>query len=88
MRREALTLVGLMFVGTLQMAACDFKEDKTVVTAQPPTIVVPPAVGPAPRAELSTPTAAEQKEGASPAIQGQVDPKQDPQKRDFQQRTN
>ena len=80
MRREALTLVFLMFAGVFQMAACDFREDKNVVVTPSPA-----ATAPVTQANLGAPSAAEQKDGATP-VQGHVDPKQPEQKRDFEQK--
>jgi hypothetical protein len=83
MRREALVLIFAMLAGTLQMAACDQREERKVVMApaQGPQAVEPTA----PRAELGAPTAAESKEAAVP-MQGEIDPKEPAQIRDFEQK--
>ena len=78
MRREALGLIGLMFIGSFLMAACEPKDEKSVVVA-------PSVAAAAPHSSVGTPTAAESKDGAVP-VQGQVDPKEQAQKRDFEQK--
>jgi hypothetical protein len=84
MRCEAITLVLAMAVGTVLTAACDQPE-------QPPTAPRAPAqanpnVDPSvPKVALGAPTAEEQKEGATP-VQGEVDPKEPAQVREFEQK--
>ena len=86
MRREALTLIGLMFVGSFLMAACESKDEKSVVVA-PSVAAAAPALPATPHSAVGTPSAAERKDGAVP-VQGQVDPKEQAQKRDFEQKKN
>ena len=85
MRREAITLVMAMFVGTLLMAACDQPEQPPTApraSAQPK----PNADPSVPKVALGAPTAAERKDGAVPPVQGEVDPKEPAQRRDFEQK--
>ena len=84
MRREAIALVLAMFVGTLLMAACDQPEQPPTApraSAQPKPDVDPSV----PKVALGAPTAEERKEGAVP-VQGEVDPKEPAQRRDFEQK--
>lgn len=85
MRREAITLVLAMAITTLTTTACDKPERQAVApdaSRTAPNLNVDPSV---PKVALGTPTAAERKESANP-VQGQVDPKEPAQRRDFEQR--
>jgi hypothetical protein len=86
MRREALTLVFVMFAATFQMAACEVKEDRTTVVNPPsqPVASSAPVVAPSP----SPSAQADSPKDGSPPIQGQVDSRQQPQQRDFEQKRN
>jgi hypothetical protein len=85
MRREALTLIGLMFVGSFLMAACESKDEKSVVVTPPAVAIAPPATDPVTHAAPGTTADTERKGGP---VQGQVDPKEQAQKRDFEQKKN
>jgi hypothetical protein len=87
MKTTLVSLAVALALGTL--AACD----RTSTPPQPKT--TPPAAGtgsssaatstPNTPANVGTPTQAEKKESTNPQ-QGQVDPKQDAQRKDFQQK--
>ena len=84
------TLVTLAIAFAL--AACDRTPDQRANQTPP----APPQAGagasapqsntPSTPANVGTPSAAEKKEGANP-VQGQVDPKQPEQRKDFQQKS-
>ena len=81
MKRKTLTLAIAMAFGSAMLAACDRNErqssaPKAVADANPP-VTVPEARG--------VPTAQERKDGANP-VQGQVDPKEQAQRTDFEQK--
>ena len=87
MRREQITLIVALAIGTLLTTACEKKPEQrsqtnpgVTQTGPAMTPTVPPST---PQVALGTPTAAEAKEGASP-VQGQVDPKEPPQRKDFE----
>jgi len=85
MKRKKISLIVATAVGTLLITACEKKPEQrspAPVTQTGPATA--PVVAPnTPQVALGTPTAAEAKEGASP-VQGQVDPKEPPQRRDFE----
>ena len=94
MKPTLLVVSIALALGTL--AGCDRNPNPTPSTtgATPPaTGATPPATGtagtgsstPSTPANAGTPSAAEKKEGSNPT-QGQVDPKQKEQHRDFQQK--
>jgi hypothetical protein len=86
MRREAITLVLAMAVSTVLTAACDQPDKTSVPVAAPQTQPNPGNVDPsAPKVALGAPGAEERKEGAVP-VQGEVDPKEAAQRRDFEQK--
>jgi len=69
----------------LALAGCDRTPEQQ--TPQPGAgASAPQANTPSTPANVGTPSAAERKEGASP-VQGQVDPKQPEQRKDFQQKS-
>lgn len=83
MKPTLLVVSIVLALGTL--AGCD----RNPVSA-PATGATPPAAGtgsttPNTPANVGTPSATEQKDGANP-VQGQVDPKQNEQRKDFQQK--
>lgn len=88
MKTTILTLATALALGLL--AGCD-RQPEQRTTATPPA--APAGSGastaqsntPTTPANAGTPSAAEKKEGANP-VQGQVDPKQPAQHKDFQQR--
>jgi hypothetical protein len=83
MRREAIALVFAMGIGAVLTAACD-KPPPTEIARRPASS--PTTVAPAPpRPDLGNPTQAERKEGSMP-VQGEVDPKEAAQRRDFEQK--
>jgi hypothetical protein len=85
MRREALTLLLATVIGALSVAACDKPEQRVVVPELPkgpPNTKVDPSV---PKVALGTPTAEERKESSQP-VQGEVDTKEAPQRKDYEQR--
>jgi len=67
-----------MFIGTVMTAACDKPEPQNAA----PNPNVDPSV---PKVALGAPATAERKE-ATPPVQGQVDPKEPAQRRDFEQK--
>jgi hypothetical protein len=72
-----------MFVGTVLMAACDQPEQPPTApraSAQPKPNVDPSV----PKVALGAPTAEERKEGNTP-VQGEVDPKEPAQVKEFEQ---
>ena len=80
MKRRIFTLAIAVAFGSAMLAACDRSErkpdaPKPVASANPPV----------PQTGLGTPTEQERKDGANP-VQGQVDPKEQAQKRDFEQK--
>jgi hypothetical protein len=84
MRTGMITLVMAMGVGTVMSAACDRQEQRVVVV--PEASKAEPngnAASSVPKVAMAPPTAAEQKEGAMPT-QGEVDPKDPVQRRDFE----
>jgi hypothetical protein len=85
MRRKAITLVIAMAITTLTTTACDKQEQKVVMPETSRTAPNPNVDPSVPNVALGTPTAAERKESANP-VQGQVDPKEPAQRRDFEQR--
>ena len=85
MRREAITLVMAMVITSLTTAACD-RQERVVVVPETSRTAPNPNVDPSvPKVALGAPTAAERKESANP-VQGQVDPKEPAQRRDFDQK--
>lgn len=72
---------------TLILAACDRPaQPRTGPTAGPGSTASPGPSAPVhPMPQTGSPTPGEKKEGANP-VQGQVDPKQSEQRKDFQQR--
>lgn len=87
MRTGMITLVMAMAASTVMSAACDRQEQKVIVAPEAPKTEFNPNLGSssAPQVAMSPATAAEQKDGAMPT-QGQVDPKEPPQRKDFEQR--
>jgi len=87
MKPTLLVVSIALALGTL--AGCDRKPNPTPSTgATPPADTAgtgSSANTPGTPANLGTPSAAEKKEGANP-VQGQVDPKQPEQHKDFQQK--
>jgi hypothetical protein len=89
MKTTILTIATALALGLL--AGCDRDPQQQRTTATPPA--APAGSGatgaqsntPTTPANAGTPSAAEKKEGANPT-QGQVDPKQGEQHKDFQQR--
>jgi hypothetical protein len=84
MKPTLLVVSIALALGTL--AGCDRNPDSTPSTgATPPagTAGTGSSTTPNTPANAGAPNAAEKKEGANP-VQGQVDPKQEPQKNDFQ----
>jgi len=86
MRREATVLVVAMFIATLMSAACDRQEQRVVVAPDLSRTAPNPNVDPSvPKVALGTPTAEERKESSQP-VQGEVDTKEAPQRKDFEQK--
>jgi hypothetical protein len=79
-KREALTLVLVMVIGSVSMVACDKPEPRVAVPELPKG---PPKANVDPSLPKVTP--AEQKEAVMP-VQGEIDPKDPAQRRDFEQR--
>jgi hypothetical protein len=85
MRREALSLVFVMFAGTILMAACDKPTTPEMQKSAMPRTSGPstqPSAIPSPPPP-ATASRSENKDG-TPPVQGQVDSKEPPQRRDFQ----
>jgi hypothetical protein len=82
MRREAITLVLATMTGTVLLGACEKEppQPKTANSSPPPAT---PAAVPSPPPPVA-PSPTENKDG-TPPVQGQVDTKDPPQKKDFQQ---
>ena len=85
MRTGTITLVVAMAASALLSAGCDRQEEKVVVVPEPPKADYNPNLNASPQVAQAPATAAEQKEGAMPT-QGQVDPKEVPQRADFEQK--
>jgi hypothetical protein len=85
MRREAITLVLAMFIGTVMMAACDKPEPRAGAPDRSKSAPVPNVEPSVPKVALGAPTPAERKEGTEP-VAGEVDPKEPAQRRDFEQK--
>ena len=83
MTRKAITLVMALAITTLTTVACDKREQVVVVPETSRTAPNPNVDPSVPKVALGTPTASERKESANP-IQGQVDPKEPAQRRDFE----
>lgn len=94
MKTPILTLAIALALGTL--AACDRNPNptpsSTSATPAPAAPTAPAGSGssaqsntPSTPANIGAPSATEKKDGSSP-VQGQVDPKHEPQKKDFQQK--
>jgi hypothetical protein len=88
MKTPILTLAIALALGTL--AACDRNSTPTPrSTSATPSPSAPAGTGssttPSTPANAGTPSQAEKKEGSNP-VQGQVDPKDTPQQKDFQQK--
>ena len=88
MKTPILTLVIAVALGTL--AACDRNPNPTPRTSSAtPAPSAPAGTGssntPSTPANVGTPSQTEKKEGSNP-VQGQVDPKQPEQHKDFQQK--
>ena len=87
MKPTLLVISIALALGTL--AGCDRNPSPTPATGATPATATPPAAGtgssstPSTPANAGTPSAAEKKEGSNPT-QGQVDPKQNEQRKDFQ----
>jgi uncharacterized lipoprotein YajG len=82
MRREAITLILAMAIGTVLMAACD-QPDKPPTAARAPAQPKPNVDPSVPKVALGAPTAEERKAGE---VQGEVDPKEPAQRQDFEQK--
>lgn len=84
MKTTLVSLAVALAAGAL--AGCDRTPDRTPSTTTPPAASTGSSSAPAPNtpANLGTPSTAEKKDGANP-VQGQVDPKQGVQHKDFQQ---
>ena len=89
MKTTLVTLAIAVALGTL--AACDRNPTPTPRTSAPPPPAGTASTGssasttPTTPANVGTPSQAEKKEGSNP-VQGQVDPKQSVQQKDFQQK--
>lgn len=88
MKPTLLVVSIALALGTL--AGCDRNPDPTPSTsATPPAGTAGPAgtgssATPNTPANVGTPSASEKKDGGQPPVQGQVDAKQEPQKKDFE----
>jgi hypothetical protein len=88
MRTGTITLIMAMAAGTAMSAACDRQEQRNMAPTAPdlsrtaPNPNVDPSV---PKVALGTPTAEERKESSQP-VQGEVDTKEAPQRKDFEQK--
>jgi len=76
MNRASIILMVAM--GIVSVAGCDSREQRVVV--------VPEASKPGPNVALGSPTAQEREDKTAPPVQGQVDPKEQAQRRDFEQK--
>ena len=87
MKPTTLIVATALALGTL--AACDRNPEPRTTPTPPPAgsgaTGAPSGTSPNTPANAGTPSAAEKREGANPT-QGQVDPKQPEQHKDFQQR--
>ena len=81
MKRRILTLAIAAALGSAMLAACD----RTERQPSPPKPVASANANPAAEPSPGVPTAQERKEGSNP-VQGQVDPKEQVQRRDFEQK--
>ena len=89
MKTTLVTIAVALALGTL--AGCDRSPNPSQSKATTPATTPPAGTGsssattPTTPANVGTPSQAEKKEGANP-VQGQVDPKQSQQHKDFQQK--
>ena len=81
MRREALTLVLAMAIGSVAMVACD-KPEPRAAASEAPTAGVDSS---APRVAMGKQTA-EESRASTPPVQGEVDSKEPAQRRDFEEK--
>ena len=81
MKPTLIIVATALALGTL--AGCDRKPEQRPASAG--SSAVPQSTTPTTPANTGTPSAAEKKEGSNP-VQGQVDPKQPEQNKDFQQK--
>ena len=81
MKPTLIIVATALALGTL--AGCDSKPEQRPASAG--SSAAPQSNTPSTPANVGTPSAAEKKEGSNP-VQGQVDPKDSAQKKDFEQK--
>jgi hypothetical protein len=86
-KMKRMTLAVLVALAMAGLSACDRNPDQRAAPAGAggSATTTPQANTPSTPANAGTPSAAEKKSGSNP-VQGQVDPKQGEQHKDFQQR--